>query len=364
MTRPHAVLSASAAHRWLICTPSARMEEKIETDPSPYAEEGTEAHAKAEEALKRYLETGQAPNVDDEDVQTYVDYVIERIQTYPNPLTFIEQTVHFHLYAPEGFGTADCIIVADGTLEVIDLKYGKGVKVEAKGNAQLRLYALGALEMYSILYPIERVRMTIVQPRLDHIETEELLADELRRWGDEYVRPRAMMAYKGEGNFVPGDHCRFCRVRATCRARAEHLLDLARHEFAPPETLTDEELGEVIAKAEQIAAWVEDVKAYAVGRILSGQKIPGWKVVEGRSQRKIADEAAAIETLRAAGFGEVTKVVIKPLGELEKLVGRKRLPEILGPLLVRPPGKPTLAPEDDPRPDYVAMQFESIEEDV
>lgn len=363
MTRQHAILSASAAHRWLVCTPSARAEEKVESSLSPYAEEGTDAHAKAEAALRAYLETGRANQVDDEDIQKYVDYVIERINTYNNPLMFVEQKVDFSKYVPDGFGTADCVILVDNVLELIDLKYGKGVRVNAKNNPQIRLYALGALDMYSVIYRVEKVRMTIIQPRLDHVDSEEISVEDLQDWGETYVKPRAEKAYKGEGEFTPGEHCRFCRIRATCKTRSEYFLSLEQYGFADPETLSEDALREVIAKAEQISTWVDDVKTYAIGRILSGQAIPGWKLVEGRSQRKITDESMAIETLRAAGYENVTKIALKPLGELEKLVGRKRLPEILGSLLIRPQGKPTLAPEDDPRPEYVSSEFESIKED-
>lgn len=370
--RAHAVLSASGAHRWLVCTPSARLEAELPDSTSFYAEEGTLAHELAEALLRRCLdeispeefdrfvrEVSKDPRYSGEmleHVQAYVDVAMERINEArarnADALVLVEQRLDFSRWVPDGFGTGDCVIVADDTLEVIDLKYGQGVPVQAAGNPQIRLYALGALDTYAPLYDIERIRMTIVQPRLDSVTTDELTAAELLEWGETVVRPAAEKASAGEGDPVPGEHCRFCKVRATCRARAEYNLELARYDFAPPELLTDEEIAQVLARAEELQRWAADIQEYALQQALNGNPPPGWKLVEGRSTRRYTDETAIYNALVDAGYDpdDIAPRTLLSVSKLEKRLGRKTFQELVGHWVDKPPGKPTLVPESDKRP--------------
>lgn len=373
--RAHAVLSASSAHRWLTCPPSARLEEQFEDTTSEYAKEGTAAHELAELHLQRFLGkitkhayTSQLNRFKKENeyfsqemldyTQNYADIVIEKInearaQT-ANAVVLLEQRLDFSPWVPEGFGTGDVVIISEGTIEVIDLKYGKGVPVSAINNSQMRLYALGALNQFGMLYDIECVRMTIVQPRLDSISTDELLTEMLLKWANEVVKPTAEQAYSGEGEFLAGDHCRFCRVRYTCRARAEKNLELARYEFQSPPELTHVEIGKILTQADQLQKWVKDVQKYALNQAEKhGAKFPGWKLVEGRSNRKYADEEVVVSTLKANGFSEDKIYQKKLLGitAMEKLLGKKKFEKLLGELVVKPAGKPALVPESDKRPE-------------
>jgi hypothetical protein len=370
--RAHAVLSASGAHRWLVCTPSARLEAELPDSTSQYAEEGTLAHELAEALLRRCLdeispeefdrfvqEVSKDPRYSGEmleHVQRYVDVAMERINEArarnADALVLVEQRLDFSRWVPDGFGTGDCVIVADDTLEVVDLKYGQGVPVQAAGNPQIRLYALGALDTYGALFDIERVRMTIVQPRLDSVTTDEITAAELLDWAETVVRPAAEKAAAGEGEPVPGEHCRFCKVKATCRARAEYNLELARYEFAPPELLTDEEIAEVLARAEELQRWVADIQEYALQQALNGNPPPGWKLVEGRSTRRYTDETAIYNALVDAGYDpdDIAPRTLLSVSKLEKRLGRKTFEELVGKWVDKPPGKPTLVPESDKRP--------------
>jgi len=274
--------------------------------------------------------------------------VLERITEGATVL--LEQRLDFSPWVPEGFGTGDAVIITDNRLEIVDLKYGKGVPVSAECNPQLRLYALGAINEFGMLYDFKTVRTTIVQPRLDNISSEELAVEELLQWG-ETVKPIAWQAFTGKGDFHAGDHCRFCRARYTCRARAEANLELAKYDFQEPEALTVEEIGEILYKAEELQQWVKDIKEYALIQAYQhGVKFPGWKVVEGRSVRKITDEEAVAERLRREGY-EPYKQVLYTLTEFEKMIGKKRFNEIAGDLIEKPAGKPTLVPESDKRPE-------------
>lgn len=366
--RQHAVLSASAAHRWIECPPSARLEAQYPDEQSPYAEEGTVAHELAEVRLRQALgEKVRIPQrvvkseyycqAMEEHVNRYVDFVTERINAHrtqtPDPLIMFEQRLNFSRWVPDGFGTGDVVIVSDLGVEVIDLKYGQGVKVDAQGNPQTRLYGLGALDLYRWLYDIERVIMTIVQPRLNHISTEEIGVYALLEWAEEVIVPAAKLAYAGEGVFHPGHHCRFCRARHVCRARAEANLELAKYDFTEPETLSLDELGDILAKADELSAWVSDIKKYALEQALAGHRIPGWKVVEGRSIRKWADENAVKQKLRLLGYDdeEILRMDLKGITEIEKLLGKKHFSELLSHHVIKPPGKPTLVPESDKRPE-------------
>ena len=252
---------------------------------------------------------------------------------------------------PESFGTSDAVVIGGNAIEVIDLKYGKGVRVDATGNPQLRLYGLGAAELFGDLYDFENVRETIIQPRLDHVSTEEIALDDLRAWATEIVAPAARLAMDGAEIWNAGEWCRFCPAKAVCRARAETNLELAKHEFKAPPLLTDEEIGEILKKAEELEKWAADVAAYALDQALAGKHFDGWKLVEGRSVRKYADDIKVAETLKAAGFDEAMLYERKLYGitAMEKIVGKKKLTETLGELIVKPAGKPTLVPESDKR---------------
>lgn len=363
----HALLSASSSHRWLSCTPSARLEESFADVTSDYAAEGTAAHALAEHKLREFLKIPTKRPISEYDSQEledftdiYVAYACELVsEAYArssDPITLVEQRLDFSHYVPGGFGTGDLVIVADGTLDIADLKYGKGVLVSADYNPQMMLYALGALALFDNLYDIQKVRMTICQPRLDNISTFELPVDKLLTWAETELRPKAELAKKGTGEFVSGGHCRFCRARATCRKRAESNLELAKLDFKPPDLLTDEEIAEVLTKAEDLAKWADDIWQYAQNEALAGRKKwTGFKVVEGRSNRKFIDEAVVADTLLTTG--QYTETVIynrKLIGitDMEKLLGKKQFNELLGSFIVKPQGKPTLVVASDKRPEW------------
>jgi len=288
-------------------------------------------------------------------VGRYVELVIERINEAraktEDAAVIIEQRLDFSEWVPDGFGTGDVVVIADGVLEIIDLKYGKGVPVSAEGNPQLRLYALGAVHQFSILYDVEAVRMTIIQPRLDNISTDELTADELLTWADEVVKPKAEEADAGDGEFVPGDHCRFCKARFKCRARADANLELAKLDFEKPPLLSNDEVAGVLKKAVELQKWAADVQSYALDQAENhGGKFPGWKLVEGRSNRKYTDEDAVFKKLKA-GYDEDRIAPRKLLGitKMEKEIGKKIFISQLSDLVIKPSGKPTLVEESDKR---------------
>jgi hypothetical protein len=366
--RQHAILSASAAHRWLMCTPSARLESTLPDTSSIYAEEGTLAHEIAALTLRyrhlstiskteyrKHLKKLQQHELYQDDmmqhVNAYLDYInhLDADHDY-KPHIAVEVQVAFNQYVPEGFGTADCIIIGGEELHVVDFKYGKGVAVEAENNPQMMLYALGALEKYALLFNTSIVKMTIVQPRLDAISTWGISASDLRDWG-EGVRPIAEKAFKGEGVFYPGDHCRFCRASSTCRARAEFYLALEGFQKIQPDLLSNDEIGAILERAQDLQAWIKDLQDYALNQCLSGIDVPGWKAVEGRSVRQWTDADKAFETLVTAGVDEAMLYERKPLtlAATERILGKKRFGELVGSYVDRPPGRPTLAPETDKR---------------
>lgn len=360
----HAKLSASASHRWMECTPSAELEATFPEANSVYADEGSAAHALSEYKLKRFLKikAGKKPKSEydsqefEEYTDSYVTFACERIAEArartKDAVILIEQKVDFSRFVPDGFGTADLVIVADGILDICDLKYGRGVPVYAEHNPQMQLYALGAYGLFEDIYDIQIVRMTIFQPRLDNVSTFETTVDELMDWAKHELKPKADMAYRGEGEFKPGEHCRFCRAKATCRARAQMNLELAKYDFTDPELLTDEEMGEILAKAEQLQSWASDVWEYAQTEAIAGRKKwPGFKVVEGRSNRRYSDEEKAAEVLLAHGYTDkqIYNRKLLGIGEMEKLTGKKRFEEILKGFVEKPAGKPALVPESDKR---------------
>lgn len=357
----HAILSASSSFRWLHCTPSARLEAAEPETTSEYAEEGTKAHAVAEKRLKHFLFTGELYKKPFEDVDAemwdatgrYVDTCIERINearaASPDARTGIEVQLKFDKWVPKGFGTGDCVLVSDKYIEVVDLKYGKGVPVSAEGNTQMRLYALGALAEYGLFYAAQKVRMTIVQPRLDSISTGEMTTDDLLAWGDT-IQPVALKAWRGEGVKEAGEWCRFCKVKNTCRALHDKMLEGVRTDFDAAD-LSPEEIADVLRKAKDVKRWLDGLEEYAMKEALAGRILPHMKLVEGRSTRHIRDETAAAKVLQSHGFQDVWKPQqLQTITALEKLVGKGKLKYLLGDLIEKPKGKPTLVDENDKRP--------------
>lgn len=376
----HALLSASGSARWMACTPSAQLEQQFPEQTSVYAEEGTFAHALAELKLRRAIANTIKPSefkkrlaemqkhpLYSPAMEEYVDQYVAQVSEImaakkqcADTLVLLEQKLDFSEWVPGGFGTGDVVIISDGTLEVIDLKYGKGVPVSAEKNSQTRLYGLGAIATYMMLYDFLTVRMTIIQPRLDITSTEELRVDELMTWAQNELMPKAKLAYAGEGEFCAGDHCKFCKAKATCKARADYNLELAKYDFQDAFLLSKEDIAEVLARADQLKAWVTDIETYALEQARDhGEKFPGWKLVEGRSNRKYTDEEVVAKTLTGAGY-EKDKIY-KPqellgITAMEKVLGKKQFGELLSDLVVKPAGKPVLVPESDTRPEINSLQ--------
>ena len=375
MPSEHAKLSASASERWLACTPSAQLERRFPNTSSVYAQEGTLAHTFGEYKLRNLfkkevldLEPLRQGELYSKEIDAcsdfYVDYVRTVFNGYENePHIAFEERLDMTDAVPEGFGTGDCVIVGDGRLDIIDYKHGKGVLVDAQGNSQLRLYAYGAYQKYSFLYDIKTVTMHIVQPRLDNVSSETLTATELLGW-IEWVKKQAAKAAAGEGEFVPGDHCRFCRAKAVCRARSERYSALADFGFAKSPILSDSEIGKILTQGKQIEVWLSDLMDYAKQRVLDGGEIEGWKVVAGRSNRKFADLDKAFDTLEADGVDRDLLYERKPLAltAVEKLVGKRRFAELLGGQIIKPVGAPTLVQSSDKREPYseVKRDFEIL----
>ncbi len=358
-TRAHASLSASSSARWLNCPPSALLNAALPDVTNDYAREGTCAHELAEYKVNRLLGIeGDDPSDKleffDQEMQDctdeYAQYIAETVGKLTHPVVMVEQRLDFSKYVPDGFGTGDCVIVADDVLTVVDYKHGKGVAVSAERNSQMMLYALGALDLFNMLYDISMVNMVIFQPRLNNISEYTMTLTELLDWAENELKPRAALAAKGEGEYKAGNHCRFCKVRATCRKRAEYSLILAQYDFAPAATLEDVEVEAILEKADALTAWAADVKEYALSQALSGKQWNGYKVVEGKSVRKYTDEAKVAEAVKEIGknpYGEPEVLGITAMTKL--LGGKKKFYEILGELTHKPQGKPTLVPSSDKR---------------
>lgn len=397
--RAHALLSASGAKKWINCPPSARLEEGIPEEESPYAKEGTLAHAICELKLRKLFtdknmtdraykgklkklqqDTAYAPEMEGY-TDEYADYVSGIAFGFPAPpFVAVEKRLDYSPWAPEGFGTGDCVIIYGKDLHIIDFKYGKGVPVKAEGNFQLALYALGAWHEFGVLFPIEDVHLHIVQPRIPNNSSWSTTLKELLSWGDIVVKPAAEKAFKGEGEFRPADYCEgdkenycrngFCRAYGRCRATMEKNLSLfeaawdgeGNRRKIPP-LLSWEEVGGLLKKAMFLKSWVENLEKVSLERIVSGGEVPGWKVIEGRSNRKLSDADAAFGELVKAGYEEAVlfRKEPVPLGELEKMLSREDKENILSKYIVKPQGRPTLAPEDDARPAMV-LQRVSVEE--
>ncbi|APC83701.1 DUF2800 domain-containing protein [Clostridium botulinum] len=370
----HAILSASGASRWLACPPSARLEENYPNKSSEFAKEGTLAHELGELGLKKNLElistrkynsefkkieTDKLFTKDMPDyVEVYVDTCMEKVAEAkaktPDALFKMEQRLDFSEWVPDGFGTGDFVIIADGTMEICDLKYGKGVPVSAVNNKQMRLYALGAIAEFSFLYDIENIKMTIIQPRLDSISTDEMKVEELLKWAEEELKPIAKLAFEGKGEFCAGDHCKFCRAKAVCKARADKNMELAKYDFQEPNTLDNNDIAFILGKADELINWAKDVQEYALEQALKGEEFDGFKVVEGRSNRKWTDEEKIGKILLGQGFLEDIIYTKKLTGitNMEKAIGKKEVTKLLGDYIIKPQGKPTLATITDKRPVY------------
>ncbi|ERT60040.1 DUF2800 domain-containing protein [Megasphaera vaginalis (ex Srinivasan et al. 2021)] len=358
----HAVLSASSAHRWLNCLPSARLELEFEDTSGEAAKEGTAAHALCEHKLKKALRQRSKRPVSEYDSDemeecsdAYVDFVIEQVEaarrTCKDPIVLIEQRLNFTDYVPEGFGTGDCIIISDEKLQIVDFKYGMGILVEAEDNPQMKLYALGALELYDALYDIKEASMTIFQPRRENVSTWTVPVEELKNWAENVLKPKAQMAYNGEGEYLPGEWCTFCRTAVSCRARAEEKLKLAQSEFRLPPLLTDAEIEEILSVLPDLTRWANEITAYAIDAAVNrGKEWNGFKVVEGRSVRKYRDEEKVAEAAIEAGYKDIYRKSLVTLSEMQKLMGKAKFEEVLGGLIDKPPGKPTLVPNTDKRP--------------
>lgn len=379
MPDKHALLSASSAARWLNCPPSVRLTENMPDTESIYAKEGTLAHEMCEIKLsgfiapvpKRTITTKlnklkkselYQPEMDTY-TDVYVNYVKKLAMSFDSrPGMFVEKQVDYSNYVPDGFGTSDCIIVCGKNLHIIDFKYGKGVPVSAEDNPQMKLYALGAVNLYQMFYPIKQIHLSIIQPRLDNISEWKISLEDLLSWG-ESIKSIAQLAYDGKGEFKSGAHCKFCKIASTCRKRAEENLQLAQYEFAKPAstakegeaTLSDSEVGQVLSQAQELKKWVEDLEKYALEAVLNGNKIDGWKAVEGRGSRSWSSDSEEIEH-RLSSLGYPSSLAyerkILSVAQLEKVIGKDGF-ENFSDLFEKSKGKPALAPKSDKRPEYV-----------
>lgn len=371
--KSHAVLSASSSHKWLVCTPSARLEEQFPNKTSEYMEEGTLAHEIAEfkvrsyflEAISKSAYTRRLNKLKEKQhfsqemlihTDTYLEYIKgESLKTSSKPFIALEQKVDFSQYVPEGFGTADCIMISGNDLHIIDFKYGKGVKVDATENPQMKLYALGVLFQYGMLYDIKQIRMTIVQPRLDSISEFSMPKDALIEWGENVVKPQAEKAFMGIGDFVQGDHCRFCRAKGACEFRAKENMKIVEEiQEKYNGIISDKEVGEMLSKTDGIEQWLQDLKEYALQQILKGKEVPGWKAVEGKSNRKLVDIDKAFEILEANGYKSEILYEKKPLilTQLEKTIGKANVAKAIGDYIEKPKGAPTLVKSTDKRESF------------
>ena len=375
----HAFLAASASERWLHCPPSAKLCAQEDDQGSEYARQGSDAHALCEHLLLKALGRETSDPTEDltyydaemqEAAEAYAAFVMEQVAEAKtvchDPLICVEQTVDFSKWVQHGFGTADALIVADDTLYITDMKYGVGCLVTADGedgtgNSQLKCYALGAIDTFGDLYDINRIRLSIFQPRRDNVDTFELTKADLLQWADDVLAPIAKLAYEGQGEFEAGNHCQFCRVKATCRKRAEYAMELAKYEFADAPTLDENEIAEILPQIDTLVSWAEDIKSYALNQALSGVRYPGFKLVAGRSNRKYADEAAVARVVSEAGYDPYDKKLVG-ITEMTKRLDKKRFEELLNGLLIKPEGKPVLVPATDTRPELNNAKNDFMEE--
>ncbi|WP_027628135.1 DUF2800 domain-containing protein [Ruminiclostridium cellobioparum] len=389
--RAHALLSASGSKRWMNCPPSPRLEEQFPESKSEDAILGTFAHELAEHLLRGNLTTELKPSIYKKKLiefqknPLYSQSMLEYIEQYKtivgekyltlkkdckDAFILLEQELNYSSWAQDGSGTADVVLISEGVIEIVDLKYGQGVPVSAVGNPQMRLYALGAINEYSMLYDFDKVRMTIIQPRLDSVSEDEITVQELLEWGETEVKPVAALAFAGEGEYKSGDHCQFCRAKAVCRKRAEDNLEMARYEFQNPNILTHDEIAVILEQADALQKWAKDIQEYALDQAENhGVKFPGWKLVEGRSNRKYTDKEAVATKLKEEGYS--TEVIYQPqeiwgITDMEKKIGKKLFADYLKDLVIKPAGKATLAKESDPRPELssVASAVKDFDDDI
>ena len=359
MPDKHAFLSPSSSERWFNCTPSAWLSEQFPDQGSVFAAEGTEAHRLCEFLLHDMLaipDTDPRPGLTyyteemEEAARGYVQFIREKLEAWKQkgalPTVFVEQRVDLRTFIPESMGTSDCVIIADDEIEIIDFKYGLH-RVPAT-SLQLRIYALGACELFRNLYDFSRVRMTIYQPRLGSVDEAELDVEELYTWAEEKLRPRAELAFAGKGEYAVGEWCRNCRARRTCRELAAHQLEIAKYEFKEPPLLSDEEIADVLSRVDELVSWATGVREYALKAALDGRRIKGWKLVEGKSVRKFTDDRCVCARVVAAGFDPYEEKMLS-LTALEKKLGKKDFQNLLSDLVVRSEGKPILVPVSDKR---------------
>lgn len=358
----HALLSASSSHRWLRCPPSARLCEQYADKKSDYAAEGTDAHTLGEYKLKTALGikakdptaslTYYSEEMDD-CASGYAAYILELVESAKNTcadlVVLIEQRLDFSRYVEGGFGTGDCVIIADGTLHICDYKHGAGILVDAADNPQLKLYALGALDLFDGIYDIDAVSMTIYQPRRSNVSTHTVFKESLYHWAEEVLKPAAEIAYAGGGEYNSGEWCQFCKAKFDCRKRAERNLELAKLEFKRPPRLEDYEIESILGKIDDLISWATDLKDYALQTAISGKQWLGWKLVEGKSSRRYVNDDAVAHMVQSAGYDPYERKVMG-LAAMEKVLGKTKFIDLLGDLVEKPQGKPTLVPEGDKRP--------------
>lgn len=370
----HAVLSASSANRWLHCPPSVRLSEGYIDKASVFAMEGTSAHELCEYKLRSALgmeAENPTENLDfyntemEECAEGYATYILELVEkakeTCSDPVIMVEQRVDFSRYVPEGFGTADCIIIADDILNIVDYKHGKGVEVSAEDNPQMKLYALGALELFDCLYDISKVQMTIFQPRLSNVSVFVMNKADLLNWANDELTAKAELAFEGKGELCCGEWCKFCKAKANCKERARVNMEMAQYEFRKSSLLTDEEVVDILSKIDELTSWASDVKNFALEQAVRGKQWPGWKVVEGRSNRKYTDEGAVAQVVKNAGYNPYDEKIMG-ITNMTKMLGKEKFNELLGDFVERPQGKPTLVPEDDNRPEMNTAKEDFKEE--
>ena len=380
----HSVFSASSAERWINCPGSVHMASLFPETTTEAAEEGRFAHevAALEIALRcqsldpneyKYLMPPLKKQIGEfydehkslggsyefmaRTLEPYIDFVNSTYQDVlridPAAVILTEQRVNYSDVVRDGFGTADVVIIGAGRVTVIDLKYGKGVPVSAKDNPQIRLYAIGAIFEFDLVYDFDRVKMVIYQPRLDSVTEEELPVDDLKAWAKAVVGPAAAKAASDNPPYHPGEWCssHFCPGAGVCKARAEYVLALERHAGKDPALLTDEQLSDALTRAEILQKWAKALNNYALGEIQTGHPIPGWKIVEGRSVRVYTDQDKVVDAAKKAGYDEALLFQRSLIGitDMEKLMGKKKFKEILGSLVEKPKGAPKLAPESDKR---------------
>lgn len=370
----HALLSASSSHRWLNCPPSARLCESYKDKGSNYAAEGTDAHTLCEYKLKAALGISvDDPTSDlsfyneemEECSNGYAAYIMELVETArqscADPVVLIEQQLDFSRFVEEGFGTGDCVVIADGTLYIVDYKHGQGILVEATDNPQMKLYALGALEIFDGIYDISTVAMTIYQPRRENISTYTEFKESLYQWAENVLKPASELAYAGAGQFNCGEWCGFCKAKHECRARAERNLELAKLDFEVPPLLTDDEVEDILGKIDALISWATDIKDYALQAAVSGKRWHGWKLVEGRSNRRYSNETAVAEAVSAAGYDPYEHKILG-VTAMTAMLGKKRFEGLLASYIEKPQGKPTLVPASDKRPAINTVNIDFMEE--